>query len=99
MIDWYRLLPPYWVQVHPTSKAWDKVLNELLDRGPITEIGDHTAKVGGAVVWVANWPYGFGNPYGKEAVGLPKVATRKRLRAAIANALLSSLSPDRGNGE
>jgi hypothetical protein len=31
MIDWYRLLPSYWIQNYPTSKEWDTALNKLIE--------------------------------------------------------------------
>lgn len=94
MIDWYRFLPPYWLQTGPTNKEWDRALNKALDTGRIEDVDNYTAKVGGITVWVSNWPYGYGNPYEPTVRVLPTVATRKRLRAALINALIPKITEE-----
>lgn len=83
-IDWQRFKPRYWMQLYPTCRNWDALLNEALDHG-ITSLGPHTADIGGVKVWVANWPYAYGSPYRGFGSGdrLPTVRTRQRLRAAV----------------
>lgn len=84
-MDWYRLLPKYWTQNYPTSDAWDKELNEALDRYSIRNANGYTAMVGPFEVWIANYPYASGSLYSfKESYKfLPKVATRIRLMKAV----------------
>lgn len=87
MTDWYRLLPRYWHQNAPTCRVWDQILNELLDAFVVDITDSHYADLGGFRVWVANYPYSYGYREGDRV--LPKVATRKRLKAAINSRLLS----------
>lgn len=84
-MDWYRLLPKYWLQIEPTCGRWDKILNDALDTGSVKIIDNYTAKVGGLQVWIESWPYGYGAPYEgfSRKQMIPKVATRKRLRRAV----------------
>jgi hypothetical protein len=90
-MDWYRFLPRYWYQNQGTDRCWDKVLNVLLDTHPVSGVGAHTIRLGPATVWVANWPYAYGSAYGGAfpCCGLPKVGTRKRLRAAVEADMIS----------
>lgn len=94
-MDWYRLLPTYWLQHTDTCEAWDAILNNALDHGPVEYNGGHTAVVSGLKVWVSNWPYAFGSPYRRGPEPLPKVATRKRLKKAIHEAWLDAMIAER----
>lgn len=82
-IDWMRLWPMYWLQNDRTDWELDAILNDLLDKhDPVEKY--LTVMLGKVEVWVGNWPYSYGSPYGpgvKEV--LPSVATRKRLKASI----------------
>jgi hypothetical protein len=82
MIDWYRLLPSYWIQSYPTSKEWDTALNKLMDTYPLVVVDEYTVMFGGTELWVGNYPYSYGNWYSKRNLPkvLPSVKTRKRLR-------------------
>lgn len=81
--DWRRLVAPrFWLQNYPTDWEWDATLNRLLDTHD-PKPGYMTVSLGGVDVWVSNWPYSYGYPYTPRMDGLPSVATRKRLRAAI----------------
>jgi hypothetical protein len=82
-MDWQRLIPEFWIQVRETDLDWDRVLNEALDAGKITNITRQTVMVNGFPVWIESWPFGYGSLYGQSCSFLPKVATRKRLRKAI----------------
>jgi hypothetical protein len=95
-MDLYRLLPLYWFQNYRTNMEWDRTLNELLDRGPITEVGDHTVKVAGVTVWASNWPYAYGSPYNPYVKVLPRVSTRNRLQSEIVKALLPKIELSKG---
>lgn len=81
-MDWYRLLPRYWIQNKPTDYEWDKVLNKILDNAKNVELNYLAATIDGVTVWNSNYPYAYGSTYGTNMpkTGLPKVATRKRLR-------------------
>jgi hypothetical protein len=84
-IDWMRLWPMYWLQNERTDWEWDAILNDLLDKHePMGE--SLTVKVGKVEVWVGNWPYAYGSPYGMNVKDvLPSVRTRKRLRDSLPN--------------
>lgn len=88
MIDWGRLVPGYWIQLHRTVAEWDAFLAGAIATGEITEINKHTCKVGGVRVWIANWPHAYGHPYdaGFPEDMLPTVRTRKMLRRAVLQA-------------
>lgn len=83
MIDAYRLLPQYWIQLYPTDKYWDKLLNELLDNYQPKQSGMHVVTLNDCPVWVSNWPYAYGHPYNSTIEVLPAVATRRRLKSAV----------------
>ena len=85
-IDWLRFLPPYWMQNYPTNWDWDDALNQLLDDHEPTKFGPYSVLLGGIAVWSGNYPFAYGHPYGPERDFLPSVATRRRLRDAIAAA-------------
>lgn len=49
----------------PYSKAWDKKLRELIESdAEITDIRDHSLKIGGYQVWTSNRWYSYATPYG-----------------------------------
>lgn len=79
MIDWYRLLPQYWVQSDPTCKLWDAKLNKLLDEHELL-IDGCRGKLGNMEVWLENYPYGYGSFHPPSGTNLPTVKTRLRLR-------------------
>lgn len=80
-MDWYRLLPGFWMQNRKTSRPWDQALNRALDLG-VTFVGAHEATVGPFTVWVSNYPYGFGYNRNDPLELLPRCATRIRLAKA-----------------
>lgn len=82
-MDWYRLLPRYWMQKKPTDYEWDEALNKALDLHVVEVLSKYEVQIGPFKVWIENWPYAYGKRYANGSSGLPKVATRKRLRAAI----------------
>lgn len=48
----------------PYSKAWDKKLRELLDNeAEITNVSDHSLKIGKYEVWTSNRWYAYATPY------------------------------------
>lgn len=84
-VDWRRLQPKYWHQNYPTDRAWDAILNRLLDEHIPVSLGQHYCQVGPVKVWVENWPYAYARPehppLNNSAV--PMVRTRLRLRKAL----------------
>ena len=94
MIDWYRLLPRYWVQTERTNLDWDRALNKALDAALPTIDDKFTVTLAdGRQVWVENWPYAYGTEWGHPTKrrGLPTVKTRKRLRDAVEAARVAEL--------
>lgn len=87
-IDWWRLLPPYWLQNEPTCWDWDAALNELLDSDAPITCGEHSCEIAGVPIWAGNYPYSYGSYYPSfgGARPLPSVATRKRLHRVIGEA-------------
>lgn len=81
--DWYRLLPPFWIQNDRTCRAWDAALNRALDQYGACRVDGYTCKVGPLEVWTANWPYSYGNSYRPKLNVLPMVRTRLRLRKML----------------
>jgi hypothetical protein len=83
--------PRCWIRNDPTSKAWDKELNKLLDTNNII-LGSYrgesdsyyTLLVGDVEVWVSNFPYAYGSKHraGLAEAKLPSRATVFRLREA-----------------
>ncbi len=90
-MDFYRFLPKYWCQNHPTSKTWDRILNDLLDKHEVVISSNSrlTVTIGGIEVWVGNYPYAYGSPY--EHQMLPKVATRMRLEECVLKAIVKGV--------
>jgi len=69
MKNFLRVLftPSCWFQGNMYSAEWDRQLKELLKTYRFTEIGEHTAKLGSCVVWIANHPYASFSPYNMDA--------------------------------
>lgn len=79
----YRLLRPrHWLRAYPTSLTWDAFVLRAIASGDVERICDYTAKVGGVMVWVANFPYGYGRRYPGEV--LPRASTVDLLADALA---------------
>lgn len=72
--------PDMWWRLGKTDPEWSQALNEVMDLGLIPhQQNTHTANVGEAEIWIANWPYCFGHLYGNSS-GLPDRATAIRLK-------------------
>lgn len=50
--------PTYWMMNYKYSKEWNITLNELLDNHRFTNIDEHHAQLGPALIWISNVPYG-----------------------------------------
>lgn len=89
------MMPWHWLRNHFTDNAWDKTLNDLLD-DPNTKIrhyhyGYNVIINDDILVWVANYPYAYGDYYGTKkdcgfgSNGLPKRSTCVRLKEIVDN--------------
>ena len=80
------------------SQEYDKFLNDLLDvlekqdpeeiRNSLDKRGSgiqYTLCIGDLEIWIANFPYSFGQPWRLNKQVLPKVRTRYRLAKFILN--------------
>jgi hypothetical protein len=90
--DYFTILtrPSHWLRNEPTDLVWDEALNRLLDEFPVAKGSEFTVTLGDNTVWVANYPYSYGNYYGNQFGGkvgklLPKRTTVLRLRRAVDN--------------
>lgn len=81
--DWHRLLPRYWLQLYPTDRFWSDRLSQAIDKGPVILEAPGIAAVGGYLVSIKHWPYGYGRPIWSGHDALPTVAVRQKLRRAI----------------
>lgn len=81
-VDWLRLLPRYWFQNNRTDRVWDAALDKAIDAFGVKKVDSHTCMVGPFEVWIANWPYAYGNQYGVNDY-LPMAKTRRKLRRAV----------------
>lgn len=89
------MMPWHWLRNKSVSNGWDRQLNAYLD-DPNTKIAhDHYGYTiiinDDILVWVGNYPYGYGNYYGtkkKYGMGndyLPKRSTCVRLKEIVDN--------------
>ena len=79
----YRLVrPEFWVQIYRTDYKYDEILNDLLDSHEIEIITSNFIKLNGIVIWVSNYPYAYGTPYGADEM-LPRPRTRVRLKEMV----------------
>ena len=75
--------PMFWFQNQKTSKLTDTIINDLIDNNaPISDVRECVVKLGDRYVWIANYPYSYGNINdGKFASELlPRKVTRLRLK-------------------
>ena len=58
---WLRALlrPACWMQIHPYSAQWDRMLQHLLEHYEFTDINEHTAQLGPIEVWIHEAYYGM----------------------------------------
>ena len=81
------LRPNCWLRIEPFDRAWDRVVNEMLDRGDKIVVGSsYTTQVGKHTVWTRNYPYAYGAKQTgicTSASGLPSRTTVRRLKKAI----------------
>jgi hypothetical protein len=81
------LHPSTWAQEYRYSEVWDTALNHFMETEKFKDIGEHTATIGGVVIWIANHPYASFSTYGKFHVR-PKRATILRARKKLMNDLI-----------
>lgn len=77
------LHPRYWLMNHPFSREWDTWLNEQMDAGKFDSITQHTARIGGRVVWIANHPYASFTNHGQGIEVRPSRRTIIRAQAKL----------------
>jgi hypothetical protein len=78
MPEWLTVLfsPSYWMVNNTYSEAWDKKLNELLDKYEFEDTDSYTTTLGGVELWIANHPFSSFHPYGKHRLDVrPKRTT------------------------
>jgi hypothetical protein len=68
--------PSCWIRMKPTSKAWDKELNVLIEKCEPKLLNAYEMKLGDYTIWISNFPYW----YGEFAGLLPSRVTVFRLR-------------------
>lgn len=81
--------PDFWIKVRKVDSEWDKVLNRLMENGyEPYNISNYTCEIAGQEIWISNYPYGYGNPYGgiegnrrdRDNERIPYALTRYRLK-------------------
>ena len=77
--------PKYWIQNEPTDYEWDAILRDLMKKRELVVESEYHVFFGGVRVWVANFPYSFGNPAGEmdKTKVLPSPITRKQLKQKV----------------
>lgn len=82
----FRIVRPrYWLMSNTYSQAWDAFVLRAIADGDICRVCQYTANVGGKRVWVSNFPYAYGEGYGKDTHALrPSCRTIKLLEEALA---------------
>ncbi len=53
--------PHFWNRNYKISAQYDKWLRDALRKPEITELKRHTCVLNGKDIWIANYPYAFGN--------------------------------------
>ena len=75
--------PRMWLMLFPYSRTWDNWVNKSLDEGKFTDIGEYTARLNGELIWIANYPYGFGTPHNGLHVRPSRMTIRRIMRRII----------------
>lgn len=58
----YRILRPrHWLKLQPVCYDLSDKIEQAVLAGDFKVIDGYTAKVGGAEIWVKNYPYSYGN--------------------------------------
>lgn len=78
----FVLRPKFWHRIRPYSAEWDAALNRMLDKPVFEGKSGHVIRLNGKTIWVSNWPYAYGTPYGWAREVVPSRATQVRLRKA-----------------
>jgi hypothetical protein len=85
---------PFWdtIRIGKTDKEWSETLDFLLDWSAEIKSRDmdpfeYTVEIGSYTVWIANYPYAYGNKFcfieGGKASGLPTRRVQYKLYKAI----------------
>lgn len=95
----YLFRPSFWLSNYSVNKEWDYTLNELIDNAKNIKIQRNTMEIDGVGIWIANFPYAYGNPYkfmGPEFNFLPRRITRERLNKFVIDNQLKQMK-EKGN--
>jgi hypothetical protein len=66
------------------SKSWDAFVLRAISRGDVCHETNCTARVGGRLVWVENYPYAAGTPHSPSVNVSPSAKTIDLLIEALA---------------
>jgi hypothetical protein len=55
--------PRFWVMLESYNEAYDRDLNNALDKYDFKAIDKYTADLGGVEIWIGNYPYSSMVPY------------------------------------
>lgn len=94
MIRWLEdfvlrlVYPKAWGMLTTYDEDWDRYVRTALNLNMIrpyrfggVAVSNHTIFVGDIQVWVANFPYGYGHPYGEHDIHIrPRMRTLYALR-------------------
>ena len=69
--------PRFWLMNCQYDASWDKFVKNNIHT--LCDIDNYTGKIGGKEIWLANYPYGYGQPYPPLRVR-PSRSTILRLR-------------------
>lgn len=77
--------PNHWVRNDGTNNILDKRIREALLNPKFECLCEHTVVLNGVHLWIANYPYAYGDIYANpfHVEGLPKRRTVARLRDAV----------------
>lgn len=77
----YLLRPRFWFRNYSFNADWDRRLNEILDSPEFENMDNYWAEINGVKIWIANYPYAYGQLGGTEV--MPSRETVERLHKAV----------------
>lgn len=79
---WVTINPMFWIANEKTSNVTDVIIRDLINsNAKITNVRSCTLRLNNIEVWVANYPYSYGNITGGDFASnkIPSKVTRLRL--------------------
>lgn len=73
-------MPDFWLMNYKYNWKWDKILNDNISKGVVVRISACECQVGDVLVWVSNYPYGYGTPFTLKLGELPRPSRRTILK-------------------